>query len=124
MVFLGGLFVTMALRLGRAADHRVPQDYPAKTAASAARGKKVQLRYRSRAGLPEGPMTADDFQDEKYGVLPKPCGPTRRKTPGDREDRWRYVDDARSGYSERRPNSRACTKTKGQILERPGALAR
>ena len=40
------------------------KDYPAKDRGLGGSGKKVRLRYRSRAGLPEGPMRADDFQDE------------------------------------------------------------
>ena len=40
------------------------KDYPAKDRGIGGEGKKVRLRYRSRSGLPEGPMRADDFQDE------------------------------------------------------------
>ena len=107
-----------------AADHRVSQRLPAKDRGIGGEGKKIRLRYRSRSGLPEGPTTADDFHDAKVWrfaealwadetiVLWIPRGPLARPSR-------RF-----SGDSERRPNSRACMKTKGQILERPGALAR
>jgi hypothetical protein len=39
------------------------KDFPAKDRGVGGRGRKVKLRHRARVGLPEGPVTADDFHD-------------------------------------------------------------